>query len=157
MRIAPRPPRVRDPSPNRNGSFQPDWAPYVRGGSGDFKAPRRPTRGVPAHHRGRKRSNFLAYALKHLVLEICGAPTEPLTDRPSAPPDLFSSRLSEVVYTVSPMKVGVMGGLFKDFGNVMTKKLIGWTDMALFGIAPTVGIYQYAVNYKENEKMSHRY
>ena len=49
-----------------------------------------------------------------------------------------------------------MGGLFKDFGNVMTKKLMGWTDMA-FGIAPTVGIYQYAVNYKENEKMSHRY
>ena len=61
------------------------------------------------------------------------------------------------MYTVSPMKVGVMGVLFKDFGNVMTKKLMGWTDMALFGIAPTVGIYQYAVNFKENEKMSHRY
>lgn len=76
---------------------------------------------------------------------------------PPAPPIFSSPRLSEVVYTVSPMKVGVMGGLFKDFGNVMTKKLMGWTDMALFGIAPTVGIYQYAVNFKENEKMSHRY
>ena len=144
-------PAVRlDPQPTPGHQY-----PHLAGFG--LRQPRRPTRGVPAHHRGRKRSNFLAYALKHLVLEICGAPTEPLTDRPSAPPDLFSSRLSEVVYTVSPMKVGVMGGLFKDFGNVMTKKLMGWTDMALFGIAPTVGIYQYAVNYKENEKMSHRY
>ena len=70
---------------------------------------------------------------------------------------LFPIRLSEVVYTVSPMKVGVMGGLFKDFGSVMTKKLMGWTDMALFGLAPTIATYQYAVNFKENEKLSHRY
>ena len=62
-----------------------------------------------------------------------------------------------MVYTVSPMKVGVMGGLFKDFGSVMTKKLMGMTDMTIFGLAPTVGIYQYAVNFKENEKLSHRY
>lgn len=55
------------------------------------------------------------------------------------------------------MKVGVMGGLFKDFGSVMTKKLMGWTDMALFGLAPTIATYQYAVNFKENEKLSHRY
>ena len=74
------------------------------------------------------------------------------------PRDVFPTRrLSEVVYTVSPMKVGVMGGLFKDFGSVMTKKLMGMTDMAIFGLAPTVGIYQYAVNFKENEKLSHRY
>jgi len=51
----------------------------------------------------------------------------------------------------------VMGGLFKDFGSVMTKKLMGMTDMAIFGLAPTVGVYQYAVNFKENEKLSHRY
>ena len=30
---------------------------------------------------------------------------------------------------MSPMKVGVMGGLFKDFGSTMTKKLMGWTDV----------------------------
>lgn len=30
---------------------------------------------------------------------------------------------------MSPMKTGVMGGLFKDFGSVMTKKLVGWTDV----------------------------
>ena len=26
-----------------------------------------------------------------------------------------------------------------------------------FGVIPTVGVYQYAVNYKENEKQQHRY
>lgn len=66
-------------------------------------------------------------------------------------------RLSEVVYTLSPMKVGVVGNMFKDFGSVFTKKLMGWTDAAVFGFAPTVGIYQYAVNFKENEKISHRF
>ena len=81
-----------------------------------------------------------------------------LTDHPPRlSPIVPHERLSEVVYTVSPMKVGVMGGLFKDFGSVMTKKLMGMTDMAIFGLAPTVGIYQYAVNFKENEKLSHRY
>ena len=82
-----------------------------------------------------------------------------LADRSSSPRPswYFPIRLSEVVYTVSPMKVGVMGGLFKDFGSVMTKKLMGWTDMALFGLAPTIATYQYAVNFKENEKLSHRY
>ena len=81
-----------------------------------------------------------------------------LTDHPPRlSPIVAHERLSEVVYTVSPMKVGVMGGLFKDFGSVMTKKLMGMTDMAIFGLAPTVGIYQYAVNFKENEKLSHRY
>ena len=77
-----------------------------------------------------------------------------LTDHPPRlSPIVPHERLSEVVYTVSPMKVGVMGGLFKDFGSVMTKKLMGMTDMAIFGLAPTVGIYQYAVNFKENEKL----
>jgi hypothetical protein len=27
------------------------------------------------------------------------------------------------------MKVGVMGGLFKDWGNVMGKKVWGWKDV----------------------------
>ena len=38
------------------------------------------------------------------------------------------------MYTVSPMKVGVMGGLFKDFGSTMTKKLMGWTDVGEEGL-----------------------
>ena len=48
---------------------------------------------------------------------------------------LKKRRLSEVVYTVSPMKTGVMGGLFKDFGATMTKKLVGWTDVGEAGMS----------------------
>ena len=55
---------------------------------------------------------------------------------PLRPPIFSPPGSPEVVYTVSPMKVGVMGGLFKDFGNVMTKKLMGWTDMALSASPP---------------------
>ena len=33
------------------------------------------------------------------------------------------------MYTVSPMKTGVMGGLVKDLGSTVTKKLVGWTDV----------------------------
>ena len=55
------------------------------------------------------------------------------------------------------MKTGVMGGLFKDWPKVMAKKIGGWGDAFIFGFVPTVGVDQYAVNYKENEKQSHRY
>jgi len=88
--------------------------------------------------------------------ESCVQVSHP-ADRSPPPSPYQLHRLSEVIYTISPMKTGVMGGLFKDFGSVMTKKLMGMTDMAIFGLAPTVGIYQYAVNFKENEKLSHRY
>ena len=54
------------------------------------------------------------------------------------------------------MKTGVMGGLFKDWPKVMAKKIGGW-GVLFFGVIPTVGVYQYAVNYKENEKQQHRY
>jgi hypothetical protein len=60
----------------------------------------------------------------------------PLTDSNPPPPSLAArDRLSEVIYTVSPMKTGVMGGLFKDFGSVMTKKVVGWTDVGGGGLA----------------------
>ena len=55
------------------------------------------------------------------------------------------------------MKTGVLGGLFKDWPKVMAKKIGGWGDAFIFGFVPTVGVYQYAVNYKENEKQHHRY
>ncbi len=47
--------------------------------------------------------------------------------------------------------------MVKDLGSGFAKKLVGGTDGAVFGFAPTVGIYQYAVNFKENEKISHRF
>jgi len=62
-----------------------------------------------------------------------------------------------VVYTLSPMKVGVVGNMFKDFGSVFTKKLMGWTDAAVFGVAPPVWNYRDAGNFKENEKIPHRF
>eukprot|EP00740_Mantoniella_antarctica_P020518 CAMPEP_0198682984 /NCGR_PEP_ID=MMETSP1468-20131203/9799_1 /TAXON_ID=1461545 /ORGANISM="Mantoniella sp, Strain CCMP1436" /LENGTH=72 /DNA_ID=CAMNT_0044426555 /DNA_START=88 /DNA_END=306 /DNA_ORIENTATION=- len=66
-------------------------------------------------------------------------------------------RLTEVVYTISPMKVGVMGGLFKDWGNVMGKKVWGWKDVALFGIFPVIGTFQYTEVFNEKQKLAHRF
>ena len=60
-------------------------------------------------------------------------PPSPSLTRSNPPPSSRLAprrdRLTEVVYTISPMKVGVMGGLFKDWGNVMGKKVWGWKDV----------------------------
>ena len=56
------------------------------------------------------------------------------------------------------MKVSIMPGLFNDFGPVMMKKFTNnVVDFGFFGLFPLVGTVAYALNYKEQEKLHHRF
>jgi len=66
-------------------------------------------------------------------------------------------KLSEVVYTVSPMRTGVLGGLFNDFGSMITKKAKDAVDAAVWFVVPTVAVYSYAEDFNEKLKQKHRY
>ncbi|KAI5066199.1 hypothetical protein GOP47_0018823 [Adiantum capillus-veneris] len=66
-------------------------------------------------------------------------------------------RLKEVVYTLSPNHVYVMRGLWKDIPGKLKEKIENSWQNALFLITPAVGIYWYCEDFKEKEKLKHRY
>ncbi|KAK9825174.1 hypothetical protein WJX81_002523 [Elliptochloris bilobata] len=67
-------------------------------------------------------------------------------------------RLKEVVYTVSPFEVSVLSGLWKDLPQKLHRKWSeNWVDIGFFAILPVYATMWYANDYKEKEKMHHRY
>ncbi|GBG67916.1 hypothetical protein CBR_g1035 [Chara braunii] len=66
-------------------------------------------------------------------------------------------RLKEVVYTLSPFEQKIMSGLWKDAGYKLQKKVTdNWVN-AIFLLGPVLGTTWYAQNFKENEKLHHRF
>ncbi|CAD6337499.1 unnamed protein product [Miscanthus lutarioriparius] len=66
-------------------------------------------------------------------------------------------RMKAVVYALSPFQQKVMPGLWKDITTKIHHKVTeNWISATLL-ITPVVGTYQYAMWYKEQEKLSHRY
>jgi len=67
-------------------------------------------------------------------------------------------RLKEVVYTLSPFEQSVMSGLWKQgpYNFVHQVKERGF-NIAVFGLFPFFGTMWYANNFKEKEKLEHRY
>ncbi|KAK6943338.1 Cytochrome b-c1 complex subunit 8, plants [Dillenia turbinata] len=64
-------------------------------------------------------------------------------------------RMKAVVYGLSPFQQKVMSGLWKDIpGKISHKVSENWLS-ALLLLGPVVGTY--AQNYKEKEKLAHRY
>ncbi|XP_024371295.1 cytochrome b-c1 complex subunit 8-2, mitochondrial [Physcomitrium patens] len=66
-------------------------------------------------------------------------------------------RLKEVAYTISPYHQHVMTGLWKDIPYKLSKKFHENWVSAFTLVVPIVGTYMYAENYRENEKLHHRY
>ncbi|ABO98909.1 predicted protein [Ostreococcus lucimarinus CCE9901] len=68
------------------------------------------------------------------------------------------ARLRSVTYSLSPMRTGVMHGLFKDWASGMaTRVKENAVDAGVFCALPLGATVWYALNYKENEKLEHRY
>ncbi|RLM54175.1 hypothetical protein C2845_PM10G04160 [Panicum miliaceum] len=66
-------------------------------------------------------------------------------------------RMKAVVYALSPFQQKVMPGLWKDITTKIHHKVTeNWISATLL-LGPVVGTYQYAMWYKEQEKLSHRY
>lgn len=66
-------------------------------------------------------------------------------------------RLKAVIYTLSPYQVKVMSGLYKDLPQKIHHKISeNWISATLL-LGPIIGTYTYAQNYKEKEKLAHRY
>ncbi|CAN6202346.1 unnamed protein product, partial [Urochloa humidicola] len=66
-------------------------------------------------------------------------------------------RMKAVVYSLSPFQQKVMPGLWKDITTKIHHKVTeNWISAGLL-LGPVVGTYQYAMWYKEQEKLSHRY
>jgi len=67
-------------------------------------------------------------------------------------------RLREVVYTVSPFEVTILNGLVKDFpGKVMRHLTEKGPNIAFWCVGPIAAIVWYAEDFKEKEKLGHRY
>ncbi|KAI7844209.1 hypothetical protein COHA_002343 [Chlorella ohadii] len=66
-------------------------------------------------------------------------------------------RLKEVVYTLSPFQQSVMNGLWKDLPHKAAHHMHNLRDAVLFCVAPIVGIAYYCADFKEKEKLHHRY
>ncbi|XP_057442107.1 cytochrome b-c1 complex subunit 8-2, mitochondrial-like [Lotus japonicus] len=65
--------------------------------------------------------------------------------------------VKSVVYALSPFQQKIMSGLWKDLPSKIHHKVSeNWISTILL-VGPVVGTYAYAQNYKENEKLSHRY
>lgn len=65
--------------------------------------------------------------------------------------------LLPVVYALSPFQQKIMGGLWKDLpGKISHKVSENWISATLL-LAPLVGTYTYVQNFKEKEKLEHRY
>ncbi|KAL4339707.1 hypothetical protein GQ457_08G010160 [Hibiscus cannabinus] len=66
-------------------------------------------------------------------------------------------KMRAVVYALSPFQQKIMSGLWKDLpGKISHKVSENWISATLL-LAPLVGTYTYVQNFKENEKMEHRY
>ncbi|KAJ4966645.1 hypothetical protein NE237_018494 [Protea cynaroides] len=70
---------------------------------------------------------------------------------------MAKARMKVVIYSLSPFQQKVMPGLWKDFtGKIHQKVTENWLGVVLL-VTPVVGTYTYAMNYKEQEKLAHRY
>ncbi|XP_062110346.1 cytochrome b-c1 complex subunit 8-2, mitochondrial-like [Humulus lupulus] len=66
-------------------------------------------------------------------------------------------RMKVVVYALSPFQQKVMMGLWKDLPTKIHHKISeNWLSAFLL-ISPLLATYTYAQNYKEKEKLAHRY
>ncbi|KAL7585596.1 hypothetical protein Lser_V15G42080 [Lactuca serriola] len=66
-------------------------------------------------------------------------------------------KIKAVVYGLSPFQQKVMPGLWKELANKITHKVTENWLSAILLVGPVVGTYSYVQNYKEREKMEHRY
>ncbi|EFN54772.1 hypothetical protein CHLNCDRAFT_134704 [Chlorella variabilis] len=66
-------------------------------------------------------------------------------------------RLREVVYALSPYQQSVMTGLWKDLPHKAAHHAANLRDAVIFCVAPIVGIAYYCADYKEKEKLHHRF
>ncbi|KAG0498446.1 hypothetical protein HPP92_002737 [Vanilla planifolia] len=66
-------------------------------------------------------------------------------------------RMKAVVYSLSPFQQKVMPGLWKDLPGKLSHKVSeNWLSAVLL-LGPLLGTYGYVQNYKEKEKLAHRY
>ncbi|XP_022131282.1 cytochrome b-c1 complex subunit 8-like [Momordica charantia] len=66
-------------------------------------------------------------------------------------------RMKAVVYALSPFQQKIMTGLWNDLtGKIHHKISENWISAVLL-VTPVVGTYTYAQQYKEKEKLAHRY
>ncbi|XP_021909663.1 cytochrome b-c1 complex subunit 8 [Carica papaya] len=66
-------------------------------------------------------------------------------------------RMKAVVYALSPFQQKVMPGLWKDLPSKISHKVSdNWISATLL-LGPLIGTYTYVQNYKEKEKLAHRY
>ncbi|XP_022764434.1 cytochrome b-c1 complex subunit 8-like [Durio zibethinus] len=66
-------------------------------------------------------------------------------------------RMKAVVYALSPFQQKIMSGLWKDLPDKISHKVSeNWISATLL-LTPLVGTYAYVQNYKEKEKLEHRY
>eukprot|EP00898_Chlorokybus_atmophyticus_P008044 jgi/Chlat1/8240/Chrsp77S00621 len=73
------------------------------------------------------------------------------------PVRLKEASMLAVIYALSPNELNVMSGLWKDLDKKLAKKIKeNWVDN-LFLVVPIVGTVWYANDFKEKEKMHHRY
>lgn len=65
-------------------------------------------------------------------------------------------RVKSVVYSLSPLQQDTLPGMFRDMlGKPWLKTYGHWNSLLVIGIVG--GTYWYANNYKEKEKLTHRY
>ncbi|GMP48839.1 hypothetical protein CsSME_00016054 [Camellia sinensis var. sinensis] len=67
------------------------------------------------------------------------------------------ARMKAVVYALSPFQQKVMPGLWKDLPSKIHHKVSeNWISATLL-LTPLVATYTYVQQFKEREKMEHRY
>ncbi|KAM5582922.1 cytochrome b-c1 complex subunit 8 [Rosa sericea] len=66
-------------------------------------------------------------------------------------------RMKAVVYALSPFQQKVMPGLWKDLPTKIHHKISENWHSAIFLLGPVIGTYAYVQNYKEKEKLEHRF
>ncbi|XVE68744.1 hypothetical protein DITRI_Ditri09bG0094100 [Diplodiscus trichospermus] len=66
-------------------------------------------------------------------------------------------KMRAVVYALSPFQQKIMSGQWKDLPAKISHKVSeNWISATLL-LGPVVGTYTYVQNYKEKEKLAHRY
>eukprot|EP00873_Tetraselmis_striata_P008770 jgi/Tetstr1/429034/TSEL_018999.t1 len=67
-------------------------------------------------------------------------------------------RVKSVVYTLSPYEQSIIGNWFKTAPGKLQKKVSeNWFAVGVFGALPLFGTVWWAENFKEQEKLHHRY
>eukprot|EP00239_Pterosperma_sp_CCMP1384_P006644 CAMPEP_0197845724 /NCGR_PEP_ID=MMETSP1438-20131217/2615_1 /TAXON_ID=1461541 /ORGANISM="Pterosperma sp., Strain CCMP1384" /LENGTH=72 /DNA_ID=CAMNT_0043457125 /DNA_START=110 /DNA_END=328 /DNA_ORIENTATION=+ len=67
------------------------------------------------------------------------------------------TRLNEVVYTLSPHAQNVMPGLWSNMAYKVNKKFSEkWLDVLTLTV-PIIGLKMYCDDFKEKEKLDHRF